>query len=316
MSRSCCPSFYTNFITLVPDEVATTIEINSPTGWYVLYPPSNSIKQQLPIPIYHQNGLDDYVGWTNRVSLNCIGNTNYSTGKCQLVFSRVEDAPTTWLKEGYSPVHKTEISLVGRCIYPKVTPLLQTYPEAYCFYTSSQFRAKSIYPFTLGMAKSNWNLGFQSTREIPGQVLVSEKVFGTPVNLDLRAIGSYKGILDSYGLKTALDPDSLVIATVDTKTPFEDLGLVYWQASTQSFSFVLDGKITSINVVFSNPVTGNLSTAFNNTQTIEETIPGKAWKIITSQGLTSLNISLVGVISPPNTLVTVTIGNQITEINL
>jgi hypothetical protein len=316
MSRSCCPSFYTNFISLIPDENPVTIEVNSPSGWFILYPPSNSIKQQLPIPIYHQQGLDDFVGWTSRVPLDCIGNVNYSTGKCQLVFSRVEEAPTTWLKEGYSPVNKTEISLVGRCIYPKVTSLFQTYPETYCFYTSSQFRAKDIYPFTSVMAKANWNLGFQSTREIPGQVLVSEKVFGTPLNLDLRVIGSYKGILDSYGLKTTLDPDKLVMATADTKTAFEELGLVFWQAATQSFSIVLDGKITTIGVVFSNPVTGSLSTAFNTAQTIEEVIPSKAWKITTSQGLTSLNLSLTSIIAPPNTTVTVAIGNQITEVQL
>ena len=83
-----------------------------------------------------------------------------------------------------------------------------------------------------------------------------------------------------------------------------------------SFSIVLDGKITTISIVFSNPVTGNLSTALNNTQTIEEIIPGKAWRITTSQGLTSLNIFLAGIISPPNTVVTVAIGNQITEVAL
>jgi hypothetical protein len=316
VSKTCCPSFYTNFISLIPDEIAITIEVNSPTGWFILYPPSNSIKQQLPIPIYHQNGLEDYIGWTSRVPLDCVGNTNYSTGRCQLIYSRVEEAPTTWGKESYSPVNKTEISLVGRCIYPKTTNLFQTYPETYCFYTTSQFRAKDIFPFTSDLGKANWNLGFQSTREIPGQVLVSEKVFGTPINLDLRVIGSYKGILDSYGLKTVLDPVNLVMATTDTKTAFEELGLVIWQAATQSFSIVLDGKIAVISVVFSSTVVGNLSTAFSNTQTIEEVINGKAWKITTSQGLTSLNLSLAGIISPPNTIVTVVIGNQITEVQL
>jgi hypothetical protein len=316
MSRHCCPTLYSNFISLVPDEVAITIQVNSPTGFYVLYPPSNSIKQQLPIPIYHQLGSEEFIGWTSRVPLDCVGNSNYSTGKCQLIYARVEDAPTLWLKEGYSPTNKSELSLVGRCIYPKVTNLIQTYPETYCFYSTSQFRTKDIYPFTSTMARGNWHLGFASYREILGQVLVSEKVFGTPVNLDLRAIGNYKGILDSYGLKTTLDTNNLLMATVDTKVPFSDLGLIYWQAATQSFSIVLDGKITTIGIVFSNPVTGNLSTAFNTTQTIEEVIPGKAWKITTIQGLTSLNLSLAGIISPPNTFVTVSIGNQITEAQL
>jgi hypothetical protein len=316
MSKSCCPSFYTNFISLIPDETPITIEVNSPSGWFILYPPSNSIKQQLPIPIYHQQGLDDYVGWTSRVPLDCVGNVNYSTGKCQLVFSRVEEAPTTWLKEGYSPVNKTEISLVGRCIYPKVTPLLQNYPETYCFYTSSQFRAKDIYPLTSTMAKANWNLGFQSTREIPGQVLISEKVFGTPINLDLRVVGSYKGILDSYGLKTALDPDKLVMATVDTKTAFEDLGLVLWQAATQSFSINLKGEGGLITISFSNFVTGNLTTLPTTTTYTTQPIPGKVWKIAATTGLANLSISLAGIISPPNTIVTVAIGNQITEVQL
>jgi hypothetical protein len=316
VSKTCCPTFYSNFISLIPDENEVTIEVNSPSSWFILYPPSNSIKQQLPIPIYHEAGITDFIGWTSRVPVDCIGNSNYSTGKCSLVFSRVEEAPTPWLKEGYTSVNKSELSLIGRCIYPKVTNLFQTYPETYCFYTQAQFRVKDIFPFTSIMAKSDWSLGFQSARAIPGQVLVNEKVFGTPVNLDLRAIGNYKGILDSYELKTIIDPDNLVRATVDTKTAFEDLGLIYWQAATQSFSIVLDGKITTIGIVFSNPVAGNLSTAFNTTQTTEEVTPGKAWKITTNQGLTSLNISLASIVSPPNTIVTVMIGNQITEVEL
>jgi hypothetical protein len=316
MSKNCCPSHYTNFISLIPDESEMAISPSTETGWYVLYPPSNSIKQQLPIPIYHTYGKDTYTGWTSRVPLDCVGNTNYNTGKCELVFSRVEEAPAVWGKDSYTSVNKTELSLVGRCIYPKVTDLLSLYPETYCFYTRSQFKVKDLYPFTDTKAKTNWNLGFQSSREIPGQVLVSEKVFGTPINLDLRVVGNYRRILDSYGLKTVLDPNSLVMASVDTKAAFEDLGLVYWQSATQSFSIVLDGRITSIGVVFSNPVTGNLSTTFNTTLIIEEIIPSKAWKIITSQGLTNLNLSLAGIISPPGTIVTVVIGNQVTEITL
>jgi len=64
---------------------------------------------------------------------------------------------------------------------------------------------------TVFLVRDNWNLGFCSYRDIPGQVLVAEKVFGTPVNLDLRAIGIYKSILDSYGLTTVLDSNSLLM---------------------------------------------------------------------------------------------------------
>lgn len=314
MTRNCCPSYFSNFISLVPNEKDITIEVTSETGWYTLYTPSNSTIQQIPIPVYHTRGVADYTGWTTRVPLSCTGNTNYATGRCTLVHARVEEAPTPWLKDGYSSVNKTEIILVGRCVYPKVTSLLQFYPETYCFYTIRQFKTKDISPFTPTMAQENWYLGFASYREIPAQVLVSEKVFGTPVNLDLRAIGKYKGVLDSYRTQTVADPANLLMATTVPKQPFENVAQVYWKAATQSFSVIFNGKVATISLVFSNPVAGSLLT--NGTQVVEEVVPSKAWKITTTPGFTNLNISLAGVISPPNTVVTVAIGNQITEIQL
>ena len=199
---SCAPSYFVNLISTVPDEQNYQISPASATGFYVVYPPSSTT----PIPIYHTTGDSTYSGWSTSTSLNCQGNSNYPTGKCQLIYARVEESPNIWLSQGTSPVHKTEITLSGRTVQPKLCQDVFIYPEVYCFYTTSQERIKNITP---DLIKSNWNLGHISYRQIPGQVLVNEKVFGTPIAADLRTIGKYSAILGSYNLSNQLDESGL-----------------------------------------------------------------------------------------------------------
>lgn len=204
---SCSSPFFSNLVTFIPDEQPYQITLTSDTGWYVLYPFSTS-RSNTPIPVYHISGTTKYLDWSTDVPLNCAGNTNYPTGKCGLIYARVEEAPSTWTAPNQPTTHKTEISLVGRTTSPKVSSDIYIYPETYCLYTNGQIRN----PTFLDIIK--WNLGHISFRQIPGQVLVSEKIFGTPLTADLRTIGRYKSILESYNLSNQLDEDGLTMPEV------------------------------------------------------------------------------------------------------
>jgi hypothetical protein len=200
---SCQNTFFSNLVAFIPDEQLYHITPTSSTGWYILYPPVTFNRSNTPIPIYHISGTTQYLDWSTNVPLNCSGNTNYPTGKCELIFTRVEESPNIWLKEGYSTTTKTEILLTGRTTKPKVSTNISTYSEVYCLYTNGQIRNPTFLDIV------EWNLGHISFRQITGQVLVSEKVFGTPITADLRTIGRYRSILESYGLKNQLDESGL-----------------------------------------------------------------------------------------------------------
>ena len=200
---SCQNLFFSNLVAFVTDEKPYQLTPAFPTSWYILYPPSTSDRSNTPIPIYHISGTTQYLDWSTNVPLNCQGNTNYPTGKCQLIFTRVEEAPSTWSAPNQPQVHKTEISLVGRTTKPKVSTEIYNYPEIYCLYTNGQIRNPTFLDII------EWNLGHITFRQIPGQVLVSEKVFGTPLTADLRTIGRYKSVLESYGLRNQLDANGL-----------------------------------------------------------------------------------------------------------
>lgn len=200
---SCQNPFFSNLVALIPDEQPYQLTPVSLTSWYLLYPPPISNRLNTPVPIYHISGTTQYLDWSTNVPLNCIGNTNYPTGKCQLVYTRVEEAPTTWTVPNQPQTHKTEISLVGRTTKPKVFSDIYNYSEVYCLYTNGQARNPTFLDII------EWDLGYISFRQIPGQVLVSEKVFGTPLTADLRTIGKYKSILESYSLTNQLDENGL-----------------------------------------------------------------------------------------------------------
>lgn len=200
---SCSNPFFSNLVAFIPDEQSYQITLTSPTAWFILYPPSISNRRSTPVPIYNISGTTQYLDWSTNVPLNCQGNTNFPTGKCDLIFTRVEEAPSTWSAPSQSTIHKTEISLVGRTTNPKVSPDIYNYPEVYSLYTNRQTRN----PTSLDIIE--WNLGHISFRQVPGQVLVSEKVFGTPLTADLRTIGKYKSVLESYNLINQLDENGL-----------------------------------------------------------------------------------------------------------
>lgn len=201
----CTSTFFCNLISLIPDGETYQLTPASLTGWHVLYPPSSSSNSHsVPVPVYHISGTDKYSGWTSYAPLNCNGNTNYPTGRCQLVYTRVEESPTIWTAPNQPATHKTDISLVGRTVKPKVFPEIFDYPETFCFYTTRQERNPVFFDII-----EKWNLGHVSYRQIPGQVLVSEKVFGTPIAADLRTIGRYRSVVESYGLTNQIDEDGL-----------------------------------------------------------------------------------------------------------
>lgn len=200
---SCTSPFFSNLVALIPDEQSYQITPASDASWYILYPPSTSNRSNTPVPVYHISGTTQYLDWSTNVPLNCSGNINYPVGKCGLVYTRVEEAPATWSAPNQPQTHKTEISLVGRTTKPKVSLDIYNYPEVYCFYTNRQIRNPTFLDII------DWNLGHISFRQIPGQILVSEKVFGTPLTADLRTIGRYKSVMESYGLTNQIDENGL-----------------------------------------------------------------------------------------------------------
>lgn len=225
---SCC-GYFCNLITLSPSNVKVTLTIDSQTGWYVLYPPSFGLDSigGTPLPVYHIKGNSDYIDWTYRSPINCTtGSTNYITGLCELVYQRVEESPDviqTYSRE-VEPTEKDYINLSGRFMKPKIYKSTDL-GELYCFYQFQISPLKESKIKTTVIDKSfivdgDWGLGVISYRSVPSQVIVSNKVFGSPLTASLTGVGIYNNLL------TSIKPYSIpqrngtsIINVADTNNP-------------------------------------------------------------------------------------------------
>jgi hypothetical protein len=155
--------------------------------------------------IYHvQNNLK-YVGYTTNLPTGCKGTTNHITGFCSLLFQRVEESFTMITTSNTFNTNIAEdsddSSFTGRCVLPKIVSNIYEYKEVYGFYNNVTNLLSNRLNTTIidedFVIDNNWYLGTVRYRSVLNTILVADKVFGTPVTLQLRSIGNYQALLGS-----------------------------------------------------------------------------------------------------------------------
>jgi len=299
-----CKSLF-NLISLIPDGNTYQITANSDSGWYILHQPSNTAKPNAAIPIYHQQGDTSYLGWTTTTPVNCGGIINYPTGKCQLVAQLVEDSVNTWISAGDNNTHKTELTYSGRCVNPRITNILNSQPEHYCFYRLNGDNNLLYSDITRDtIIANNWYLGHASHREVLGSSRISERVFGSPVNTDIRAIGLYSNLLASLNLTNIREDSSIYLPTPTQllNNSIDSANLV-----GKILTISLDSKVDKLYLVFSNPVAGIIGSIHTTSVTQENVLQ---YKIENLNNFDSISLDLNALVYPLLTSVDIVIGNQ------
>jgi hypothetical protein len=249
--------YYSNVVSFLPDSDNYTLDVTNSAGWYVLYPPREVASSTSPSLIYFDPLLPNYLGWTTTVPLNCVGNTNYATGRCELIYQRLEDERRLQkdINRGVSalPVGKDVIPVLGRMMDKKLNFAIPE-TEIFCLFSGYEsctpLKPRPFLPpdFT------TWSVGMITYAKSVGTVLVSGAVFGQYIKGIIRDLGRFESF------KGSLTPHTVTEEAVELPSVGTGIDLV-----TSTFTYV--GQVlnfsnltapTEVEIVFAEQIFGNI----------------------------------------------------------
>jgi hypothetical protein len=218
-----------NAVTFIPNNQPVTLTDTSPIGWYVLYPPQDVRGDQSPSLIHFDPALPNYLGWTTITPVGCNSPVNYNTGKCSLLYQRLNDIRNQKkdINSGQEalPVGKGIQGFIGRILSKNAYPYVSS-SENFCLtlnFTNCFNQKPPLTPADF----QNWSIGFITYFKTLANSQIATSVFGQLVKGYIRDIGQFKTYTDALTPHRIVQ-NSVELPTVETGQPIIPNDYLYY----------------------------------------------------------------------------------------